>query len=63
MLTLFMVVSGGVNWHETMKPLRAISPLAVVCMVIYIVISIFTILNVAGASAQRDVIMSRAPKD
>lgn len=50
MLTLFMVVSGGVSWDDTMRPLRAISPLAVVCMVVYIVISIFTILNVAVAS-------------
>ncbi|CAK9086009.1 Cation channel sperm-associated protein 1 (CatSper1) [Durusdinium trenchii] len=46
MLTLFMVVSGGVNWEDIIRPLRPVSAFAVACLILYIVISVFTILNV-----------------
>lgn len=46
MVTLFMVVSGGVNWEDIYRPLREISSIAVVGLVIYIIISVFAILNV-----------------
>eukprot|EP00435_Cladocopium_sp_Y103_P023160 s1835_g5.t1 len=51
MFTLFMVVSGGVNWEDIYRPLREISSIAVICLVIYIIISVFAILNVVAASA------------
>eukprot|EP00913_Durusdinium_trenchii_P034868 g32616.t1 len=50
MLTLFMVVSGGVNWEDIIRPLRPVSAFAVACLILYIVISVFTILNVVAAS-------------
>ena len=46
MFTLFMVVSGGVNWEDIVRPLQKIGTTAVVCLVAYIIISVFTILNV-----------------
>eukprot|EP00913_Durusdinium_trenchii_P006908 g6498.t1 len=46
MLTLFMAMSQGINWVEAMEPLREVHWGAVVLILVYIVITIFTILNV-----------------
>eukprot|EP00434_Breviolum_minutum_P010417 symbB.v1.2.009187.t1/scaffold581.1/size274127/1 len=65
MFTLFMAISGGISWEVSIKPLREISELAVACMVLYIVIAVFAILNVVtgvfcntaieSAQADRDI--------
>ncbi|CAK8991845.1 unnamed protein product [Durusdinium trenchii] len=65
MLTLFMAMSQGINWVEAMEPLREVHWGAVVLILVYIVITIFTILNVVtgvfcntaieSASADKDV--------
>ena len=39
MLTLFMAITGGVDWEETLEPLRKISILAAGCMVVYVIIT------------------------
>ncbi|CAL1132904.1 unnamed protein product [Cladocopium goreaui] len=46
MFTLFMAITGGISWEDALKPLRDISSVAVACMVLYIVIAVFAILNV-----------------
>jgi len=65
MFTLFMAISGGISWEVSIKPLREISELAAACMVLYIVIAVFAILNVVtgvfcntaieSAQADRDI--------
>lgn len=46
MLTLFMSITGGVDWEIALKPLRRISILAVICLVLYITVTFFAIVNV-----------------
>lgn len=46
MMTLFMAITGGINWEECYKPLKDVSLLAMGFMNLYIVIGFFTILNV-----------------
>eukprot|EP00913_Durusdinium_trenchii_P030866 g28908.t1 len=46
MLTLFMAISQGLNWEDAMDPLREVSALAVVLVILYVVITVFAILNV-----------------
>lgn len=46
MLTLFMSITGGVDWEIALKPLRKISILAVMCLVLYITVTFFAIVNV-----------------
>eukprot|EP00435_Cladocopium_sp_Y103_P027573 s3410_g6.t2 len=46
MLTLFMAISQGLNWEDAMEPLREVSALAVVLVILYVVITVFAILNV-----------------
>lgn len=46
MLTLFMAISGGMDWQDSMKPLKEISILAVLCLVMYMTITYFAIVNV-----------------
>ena len=38
-------ISGGVNWEDAIRPVRDISPMAVVLMVIYVFITVFAVLN------------------
>lgn len=47
MLTLFMSIAGGLSWEEAMRPLRTVSPVAVIFLTLYIVITVFAVLNVA----------------
>eukprot|EP00913_Durusdinium_trenchii_P030754 g28804.t1 len=48
MFTLFMAISGGVSWEDALKlgEMEQISPLAVMCMTLFIIITVFAILNV-----------------
>ena len=45
MLTLFMAISGGVNWDDAIRPLRDVSLMALVLMVVYVFITVFAVLN------------------
>ncbi|CAK9053178.1 Sodium channel protein type 11 subunit alpha (NaN) (Sensory neuron sodium channel 2) (Sodium channel protein type XI subunit alpha) (Voltage-gated sodium channel subunit alpha Nav1.9), partial [Durusdinium trenchii] len=46
MLTLFMSTTGGVDWEDALDPLMKISLIAVGCLVVYITITFFAIVNV-----------------
>mmetsp|Transcript_43508 Transcript_43508/g.97591 ORF Transcript_43508/g.97591 Transcript_43508/m.97591 type:complete len:610 (-) Transcript_43508:29-1858(-) len=46
MLTLFEAITGGISWSDSVRPLESVSLLAVVVMLCYITLSVFTILNV-----------------
>ena len=48
MLTLFMAISGGLSWGEAMDPLKDFSFVAVACMVVYVLIAVFAVMNVAA---------------
>lgn len=64
MHTLFMAITGGLNWFDAYAPLRKVSLMALWLMNLFIVIGFFTILNVVtgvfvntaieGASADKD---------
>mmetsp|Transcript_23564 Transcript_23564/g.54738 ORF Transcript_23564/g.54738 Transcript_23564/m.54738 type:complete len:579 (-) Transcript_23564:257-1993(-) len=49
MLTLFMSVSGGVSWEDTLLPLEKISSFWVLCYIFYISFTYFAVLNVVTA--------------
>ncbi|CAK9076731.1 unnamed protein product [Durusdinium trenchii] len=65
MVTLFMSITGGINWEDAYDPLREVSWVAQWLMNLYIVIGFFTILNVVtgvfvntaieSASADKDI--------
>lgn len=40
MLTLFMSISGGIDWDDALVPLQTVSPIAVTAMLLYIVITV-----------------------
>lgn len=44
--TLFMAITGGMDWQDSMRPLKDISILAVLCLVMYMTITYFAIVNV-----------------
>ena len=46
MHTLFMSITGGVNWLDVYAPLREVSMVALWLFNLYVVIGFFTILNV-----------------
>jgi len=46
MLTLFLSISGGIDWQQAMEPLREVSPAAVIMMILFIVVAVFAVLNV-----------------
>jgi len=64
MHTLFMSITGGINWEDAYEPLKKVSLVAVALMNLFIVIGFFTILNVVtgvfvntaieGAAADKD---------
>lgn len=41
-----MSIAGGVSWEDALSPLRSVSALAVCFMVVFIVITVFAVLNV-----------------
>lgn len=40
MLTLFMAISGGIDWDDALVPLQEVSPVAVAALLLYIVITV-----------------------
>ncbi|CAE7741006.1 SCN5A, partial [Symbiodinium pilosum] len=46
MLTLMMAITGGLSWSEALTPLRTVSEMAVVGLLLYIVITVLAVLNV-----------------
>ena len=40
-----MSIAGGLSWEEALTPLRGVSALAVIFMVIFIVITVFAVLQ------------------
>lgn len=64
MLTLFMSISGGVSWEDALRPLEAVSPLAVGLMVCYIVLTVLAVLNVVtGVFCNTAIESAHADKD
>lgn len=64
MLTLFMAVSGGLSWTEALQPLQQFSPFGVACVIIYIVITVFAVLNVVtGVFCNTAIESAHADKD
>jgi len=65
MMTLFMAITGGINWEESYRGLKEVGLVAMGMMNLYIVIGFFTILNVVtgvfvntaieSASADKDI--------
>ncbi|CAK9003714.1 L type [Durusdinium trenchii] len=45
MLTLFMSITGGLDWEAPVRPLWGVSRLAVVLVLIFVAITVFAILN------------------
>ena len=45
MLTLFMAITNGVSWDETIRPLREVSKVAIIFVVAYVALAVFVILN------------------
>lgn len=46
MHTLFMAITGGIDWSVAYEPLKPVSPMAIALMNLYVVIGFFTLLNV-----------------
>ncbi|CAE7687347.1 Scn11a [Symbiodinium sp. CCMP2456] len=64
MLTLFISISGGLSWSEALQPLRDVSEIAFLCMVVYIVLTVLAILNVVtGVFCNNAIESARADKD
>jgi len=64
MMTLFLSISGGLSWVEALDPLRDVSELAAGCLIVYIFISTFAILNVVtGVFCNNAIDSAKADKD
>eukprot|EP00434_Breviolum_minutum_P032125 symbB.v1.2.028412.t1/scaffold2968.1/size66330/2 len=64
MLTLFMSISGGIDWDDALVPLQTVSPIAVTAMLLYIVITVFTVVNVVtGVFCNTAIESAAADKD
>merc|ERR1712151_964721 len=46
MLALFMSISGGISWHDVLKPLRGLSWICLLLFLTYITFTYFAVLNV-----------------
>eukprot|EP00435_Cladocopium_sp_Y103_P043986 s173_g12.t1 len=46
MCTLLLAISGGLSWDDAFRPLRDVSALAVVLFILYIILTVFAVLNV-----------------
>lgn len=64
MLTLFMAISGGIDWDDALIPLQEVSPVAVAALLLYIVITVFTVVNVVtGVFCNTAIESAAADKD
>merc|ERR1740121_1654185 len=50
MVTLFMAITGGVDWYEVMHPLSRLSPIYGLMFVVYVFFLYFGVLNVVMAA-------------
>ncbi|CAL1131773.1 unnamed protein product [Cladocopium goreaui] len=48
MLSLFMAISQGLNWEDLLTPLLNVSEVAAVLLILYVIMTIFAILNVVN---------------
>ncbi|CAE7624468.1 Scn11a [Symbiodinium pilosum] len=63
MLTLFMAISGGIDWDDGLTALRDI-PLAFAALIMYIIITVFTVVNVVtGVFCNTAIESAAADKD
>ncbi|CAE7676269.1 cac [Symbiodinium sp. CCMP2592] len=64
MLTLFYAITNGVAWSDAVRPLEDVSVLAVGFVIFYIIISVFTLLNVVtGVFVNTAIERASADKD
>ncbi|CAE7460338.1 Scn11a [Symbiodinium natans] len=64
MLTLLYCITDGISWEVALNPLRQVSLLAVGVLIFYIIISVFTILNVVtGVFVNTAIERASADKD
>jgi len=64
MLTLFLAITGGISWNDALDPLWKVSTVAVVSLCLYIVITIFAVLNVVtGVFCNTAIESAAADKD
>ena len=49
MLTLFLAITNGISWDDCLQPLAEVSRVAFPSMIIYIVITVFAVLNTVRA--------------
>jgi len=47
MLTLFMAITGGVNYDDALRPLREVSTLAIFLVILYVALAVLVVLNAA----------------
>ena len=47
MLTLFMAITGGVNYDDALRPLREVSTLAIFLVILYVALTVLVVLNAA----------------
>eukprot|EP00435_Cladocopium_sp_Y103_P005325 s1799_g1.t1 len=64
MLTLFLAISGGLSWNDAFLPLREVSAIAAASMILYIIITVFAVLNVVtGVFCNTAIENAKADKD
>ncbi|CAE7455546.1 Scn5a [Symbiodinium microadriaticum] len=64
MLTLFLSITNGVSWDDCLQPLWDVSRVALVSLIVYIVITVFAVLNtVTGVFCNMAIESARADKD
>lgn len=64
MLTLFLSITNGISWDECLQPLWDVSRVAIVSLIVYIVITVFAVLNtVTGVFCNMAIESARADKD
>ena len=64
MHTLFLAITGGIEWRVVYQPLKEISPVGVLLMNLYIIIGFFTVLNVVtGVFVNQAIEAASADKD
>lgn len=47
MLTLFMAITNGISWDDTIRPLRQVSYVGIMFVIAYIAIAVLAVLNAA----------------
>lgn len=64
MLTLFMAITGGVNYDDALRPLREVSTLAIFLVILYVALAVLVVLNVVtGVFCSTAIETATADKD